>query len=249
MPDVIGLLLAAGAGRRMGLPKALVEGSDGIPWVISSVRTLAAGGCGSTVVVIGAASQSVRSLLATEDVTVVEAVDWEQGMGASLRAGLRAITDFSARTPHGAIADSAYAGGTPTDSAYIGGGHADAALVHLVDLPDVGPAVIRRILAYAAPGMLARASYGSGAPGHPVLLGKEHWATIAATASGDRGARDYLAHHEVIDVDCSDLATGADVDARVDSGAPGASGPTGASGATDPTHATDSSTFVPKLGQ
>jgi CTP:molybdopterin cytidylyltransferase MocA len=198
MPGVIGLLLAAGAGRRMGMPKALVEGSDGIPWVISSVRTLAAGGCGSTVVVIGAAFQSVRSLLATEDVTVVEAVDWEQGMGASLRAGLRAITDLSAltphgtiadgmptdsaRTPHGAIADSAYAGGTPTDSAYIGGGHADAALVHLVDLPDVGPAVIRRILAYAAPGMLARASYSSGtngAPGHPVLLGKEHWAAIA----------------------------------------------------------------------
>lgn len=248
MPGVIGLLLAAGAGRRMGMPKALVEGSDGIPWVISSLRTLAAGGCSTTVVVIGAASQSVRSLLATEDVTVVEAVDWEQGMGASLRAGLRAIIGLSARTPHGAIADSAQ-----TDS-----GHADAALVHLVDLPDVGPAVISRILTYAAPGMLARASYGSGtngAPGHPVLLGKEHWVAIAAAASGDRGARDYLAHHEVIDVDCSDLATGADVDALADPGAPGASGathatdPTDTSGSTGATGATDSSMIVPKLGQ
>ena len=61
------------------------------------------------------------------------------------------------------------------------------------------------------PGSLARASY-DGSPGHPVLLGRDHWAGVAGTATGDRGARDYLAAHPVLDVECADLATGRDVD-------------------------------------
>jgi hypothetical protein len=35
---------------------------------------------------------------------------------------------------------------------------------------------------------------------------------VAATATGDRGARDYLAAHDVVLVECGDLATGVDVD-------------------------------------
>ena len=183
MTTTIGLLLAAGAGRRMGMPKALVTTKDGVPWVVGAARRLAAGGCSETVVIIGAAAAEVRALLAAEPVTVVEATDWEAGMGSSLRAGFNAIADRSA----------------------------DAALVHLVDLPDVGSDVIRRMLGLAASGILARASYGSG-PGHPVLIGREHWEAIAAESSGDRGARDYLARHAVLEVDCADLAAGADID-------------------------------------
>lgn len=179
----IGLLLAAGAGRRMGRPKALVEGADGVPWVVSAARTLAAGGCSQTVIVLGAAAEAARAALRDEPVRIVEAADWEAGMGASLLAGLIAIA------------------GSP----------AQAALVHLVDLPDVGPRVVQRIAALSAPGVLARAGYGHG-KGHPVLLGRDHWAAIAAECAGDRGARAYLARHPVVAVDCSDLATGADVD-------------------------------------
>jgi len=183
MEETVGLLIAAGAGRRMGQPKALVADANGIPWVVSSARALVTGGCAETVVVIGAAADEVRSLLVDEPVTVVEAPDWEAGMGASLRAGLEAIA----------------------------GSRADAVLVHLVDLPDVGPDVARRLIVHAQPGILARATYGKG-PGHPVLIGRDHWAGVAEEASGDRGARDYLARHTVLDVDCSDLATGLDMD-------------------------------------
>lgn len=90
---------------------------------------------------------------------------------------------------------------------------AEAILVHLVDLPDVGPDVVQRLIARAAPAALARAQYGA-VPGHPVLVGKEHWSAIADECAGDSGARDYLARHEVDEVDCSDLATGRDVDQR-----------------------------------
>ncbi|HZB66845.1 MAG TPA: NTP transferase domain-containing protein, partial [Ornithinibacter sp.] len=82
------------------------------------------------------------------------------------------------------------------------------------DLPDVTAEVMTRLLA-AAQGegrqVLLRAAY-RGVPGHPVALGRAHWAGILSTATGDRGARDYLAStpHQV--VECGDLATGRDVD-------------------------------------
>ena len=57
----------------------------------------------------------------------------------------------------------------------------------------VGPAVIERLLTLpATPVVLARVAYDNG-PGHPVLIGRDHWQQIIAEASGDRGARGYLA--------------------------------------------------------
>ena len=87
MTAVSGLLLAAGAGRRMGGPKALVE-LEGEPLVRRSVRLLAHGGCSPVVVVVGAAAERVRPRC--DGAQVVEAPDWATGMAASLRAGLAA---------------------------------------------------------------------------------------------------------------------------------------------------------------
>lgn len=186
---VRGLLLAAGSGRRMGGPKALLRDDAGEAFVSRSVRVLREAGCDGVTVVVGAAADEVTGVLAgviaEEHVTVVVAEDWAAGMGASLRAGL---------------ADRSLEG-------------ADAAVVSLVDLPDVGPAVVRRLLgAVPVEGTtLARPSYG-GRPGHPVLIGRDHWAGVAGTAQADRGAREYLRTHEPVLVECGDLATGRDVD-------------------------------------
>jgi CTP:molybdopterin cytidylyltransferase MocA len=198
---VRGLLLAAGAGSRMGMPKALVT-DEGGPWLPRGVRTLLDGGCDAVTVVLGAAADEARPLLSARapdlshgdtpkdgsggqvpEVAVVVAEDWAEGMSASLRAGLGALD----------------------------GTAAEVAVVHLVDLPDVGPDVIRRVVASGA--ALARASYG-GVPGHPVLLARPHWAAVAAGARGDQGAREYLRAHGTLLVECGDLATGADVDSR-----------------------------------
>ena len=84
-------------------------------------------------------------------------------------------------------------------------------MVHLVDLPDVGPEVVARLLRVASPDVLARAGYASG-PGHPVLLGRTHWTGVLRVSRGDQGARAYLRGRDVRLVDCSDLAAGADVD-------------------------------------
>lgn len=188
---VHGLLLAAGSGSRMGTPKALLRDDDsGEPWLARATRALLDGGCVAVTVVLGAAADQAEPLLPDDErVTSVRAEEWATGMAASLRTGLAALDT-----------------GPP---------YADAALLHLVDLPDVGPDVVRRVLTSSGAGSaaLARATY-DGRPGHPVLVGRDHWAGIAGTATGDRGARDYLARHATTAVECGDLATGRDVDTR-----------------------------------
>jgi CTP:molybdopterin cytidylyltransferase MocA len=171
----------------MGMPKALVS-DDGGPWLVRGVEVLRTGGCARVTVVLGAEAEQAGPLLDGLDVEVVVAGDWAEGMGASLRTGLRSLADS---TEPGAV-------------------------VSLVDLPDLVPEVVARVIAAAAadgPAALARASY-DGKPGHPVLLGREHWAGVVATAVGDQGARAYLAPRDVTLVECGDLASGHDVDSR-----------------------------------
>lgn len=180
---IAGLLLAAGAGRRYGMPKALVE--DGA-WLRRSVAVLTEGGCAPVLVVLGACAEQAAALV-PDTASAVVATDWAEGMGASLRTGLTAL-DGSA------------------------GPEVQAALVHLVDLPDVDAVVVRRLAELAGPQVVARAVF-DGRPGHPVLLGRSHWADIVASAAGDRGARDWLAGRaDLTLVDCADLASGKDVD-------------------------------------
>jgi nicotine blue oxidoreductase len=90
---------------------------------------------------------------------------------------------------------------------------AEAVVVLLVDTPGVTPAAIRRVAAHADPAALAIATY-HGEPGHPVMLGRDHWAGVAALATGDVGARRYLAAHPdlVTRVPCEDVADGTDLD-------------------------------------
>ncbi|QFG70225.1 nucleotidyltransferase family protein [Ornithinimicrobium pratense] len=190
-----GLLLAAGAGRRYGGPKALADDGSG-PWVVRAVRTLHDGGCGDVLVVTGAAAEEVETLLADMTDTRVSAVrcgTWEEGMGESLRAGLTALATRGRSIP-------------------------TQALVHLVDLPDVGPDVIARLLDARPAGAggvggdaLVRAAY-RGVPGHPVLLGQDHWQPVLDVARGDAGARAYLRRTRPGLVECGDLASGTDVD-------------------------------------
>ena len=188
--SVAGLLLAAGAGRRMGGPKAVLRDQDGVPFLDRGVVSLLTGGCAQVTVVLGAAERDARALLdeagwsVDDRIAVVHAADWDEGMGASLRAGLSAIE------------------GSPAASV----------LVTLVDLPDVDARVVRRVLdASSGTAALARASY-AGRPGHPVLIGRDHWPGVVSSAKGDRGARRYLEDHPVTLCECGDLASGRDLD-------------------------------------
>ncbi|GIH16407.1 nucleotidyltransferase family protein [Rugosimonospora africana] len=180
---VAGLLLAAGAGRRYGMPKALVTDAGRL-LVERALATLVEGGCDPVIVVLGAAADEVLTRADLSGATVVVNPDWDSGMGSSLRTGLATLDP-----------------------------RVDAACVLLVDTPGITAGAVRRVAGLAAPAALTVATY-HGEPGHPVLLGRDHWSAVAELAIGDVGARRYLARHPelVTGVPCEDIAVGDDLD-------------------------------------
>jgi len=83
---VAGILLAAGAGSRLGQPKALVE-IAGQALVTRGVRLLRDGGAEPVIVVAGAVPLDLPGVIGVHN------HDWRTGMGSSLRAGLAALPD------------------------------------------------------------------------------------------------------------------------------------------------------------
>ncbi len=192
----MGVLLAAGAGTRLGMPGGLMRAADGTPWVVTTVATLRAAGCGPIGVVVGAAAPDVVALLAGEDVTVVPSPEWSEGLSHSVKAG--------------------FAWAEQTD--------APTALFHMVDRPEVGPAVLQRVAAAAmtaatstaaastaadaapTPGTAALARAGfEGFAGYPVVIGRDHWTSAAAAATGDRSMGPYLKRVPCPLIPCDDL--------------------------------------------
>jgi nicotine blue oxidoreductase len=115
-------------------------------------------------------------------------------MGSSLRAALRALTELEV------------------------GPEVGAAVVALADQPLVGAeAVGRLIAAYQAGAGVVVAAY-DGKPRNPVLLAREYWSEVIATATGDQGARAFLrARPELVTlVECGDTGRPDDIDTPAD---------------------------------
>lgn len=161
---------------------------DGQLLVERAVATLRGGGCARIVVVLGAEAERVTAEAQLGDARLVVNPAWKSGMGSSLRVGLAAVAE------------------TEPD--------ADAAAVLLVDTPGIGPDAVARLLAAAdGAGALLTATY-KGKRGHPVVLGRDHWAGVATLATADVGARAYLVAHaaQVQGVPCEDIADDTDLD-------------------------------------
>ncbi|MGV8970618.1 MAG: nucleotidyltransferase family protein [Microbacteriaceae bacterium] len=196
--SITGVVLAAGAGSRFGMPKALAITGDGVPWIERATSTLLDAGCHRVVVVLGAAAQTASTLVPRDSrITTVLFENWSAGMAGSVRAGLAAASG-------------------------------DAVVVTLVDVPDLPVEVVRRVLdAGAAAGTdstggtdgvsdaLLQAVF-NGRPGHPVVIGKNHWGVLTkwleTAVDSDSGARRYLSSHGVTEVECGDLSSGDDID-------------------------------------
>jgi nicotine blue oxidoreductase len=79
---------------------------------------------------------------------------------------------------------------------------------------------VRRVVDAAGEDLHAALVVGTyaGRAGHPVLLGRDHWAAVTAAAVGDVGARPVLAALAdlVVRVECADIGDGHDVDVPAD---------------------------------
>ena len=186
---IAGVVLAAGAGRRFGGGKQLAE-LDGRPLLEHALASSAEAGLEPRFVVLGANGERI---LETVDLHGHEAVlcpDWDEGMAASLRAGVRAAR----------------------------GAGADAILITLGDQPLVGAEAIARVLgARGGPDGASRAVRGSydGVPGHPALLEGSLYDALLALR-GDEGARGVFKSANTHLVACDDVAVPTDVDEVAD---------------------------------
>ena len=120
VPDrrTTGIVLAAGAGTRLGLgPKALLP-YRGHPLVEAVAGALLDGGCREVVVVLGAGAPDVAAATDLERYRAAVNPDWQTGMGSSFLLGERE-------------ADAA-----------------DHLLIALVDQPGLTPETVARLLAW-----------------------------------------------------------------------------------------------------
>jgi len=171
---VAGVLLAAGAGSRLGRPQALVE-LNGQTLAERGTSMLRAAGADPIILVTGAAPVELDRVHLNR-VHIVHNGQWRTGMGSSLRAALRALTGPADGTADGTV--------DPVLPANVG-----AVVVALADQPLVGAGAVTRLIAAYRDGASVVVAAYDGRPRNPVLLAREHWPEVIATADGDQGAR------------------------------------------------------------
>jgi len=160
------VVLAAGEGRRMGGPKALLPIGD-TSFVAHACGLLARPGVAAVVAVIGAGADRVRAEARIPgNVTVVENEGWPEGMLSSVWRGLDAAEPLGA----------------------------EAILLHPVDHPLVSPQTVDRVVAALNDGAFAAVPTHDGRRGHPGGFGREALGDLR-DAPRDEGARAVLAAH------------------------------------------------------
>lgn len=163
---IVGLILAAGAGRRMGGAKALLK-IDGDTFLERTAETLHRAGVAQVVAVLGHDAQRVEGgARKTLSVRFVRNPRHAEGMLSSILCGLHA-------------AEAAGAG---------------AVLLHPVDHPLVSADTVGRVAEALRGGALIAVPSHEGRRGHPGGFARGAWDALRA-ASPDRGARAVLADH------------------------------------------------------
>lgn len=92
MARIVGLLLAAGQGRRFGGDKLLQPLADGTPVAVAAARALKAA-CADSIAVLRPEQDALAALLEAEGLRVVRCAAARSGMGYSLAAGVAASRD------------------------------------------------------------------------------------------------------------------------------------------------------------
>ena len=165
MEKIAAVILAAGEASRMGQPKQLLKiGEQNL--VQRMVQTALAAQCRRVVVVTGAYADQVQSTLQDETITCAHNKSWEEGMGSSIRTGVRAVVDTYPDT--------------------------EAALVLLCDQPLITPQLLRKLaITYLITRQAMVVSVYDGIQGTPALFRVDLFPALLRL-SGATGARKFI---------------------------------------------------------
>ncbi|MEM7547536.1 MAG: molybdopterin-binding/glycosyltransferase family 2 protein [Pseudomonadota bacterium] len=167
-PRVAAILLAAGSSSRMRGRDKLTEDVSGKPLLRHAAETLVNSKVDHVIVVTRPDDTDRTEALSGLAVELIENPQADEGMGASIRAGMTRIAP-----------------------------ECDCVLIALADMPDLTAADHDRLLAAydAEEGReIIRATTAAGTPGNPVLFGQRFFEPLRAL-EGDEGARALLAAH------------------------------------------------------
>jgi molybdenum cofactor cytidylyltransferase len=91
------IILAAGSSSRLGQSKQLVE-IDGVPLLLKTTLTALDANYSHVVVVLGANADIHKKTIAHLPVEILTHTEWENGLGSSLKKGLRHIITIRPET-------------------------------------------------------------------------------------------------------------------------------------------------------
>lgn len=161
MSTCVALVLAAGRGKRFGSDKRLAQLPSGQTVLVATVERALT--CFDQVHVVLRNDDEPRQLGLDSRVALIRAEYADEGMGASLAAGIGALAD----NPAVAVA------------------------VLLGDMPWIEPRTLRQLCAQADSERILMPLH-HGQRGHPVLFGRRFWPALLS-ANGDQGGRQVIA--------------------------------------------------------
>lgn len=181
------LVLAAGESARLGEPKQLIDwgGKSLLQTVVDRALEWPGGSC---TVVLGAYAEEILEAVEFADAVVVINEDWDEGMAASLRIGLDAISRDNA---------------------------VEYVTVGLGDQPGIDAGVVDQLVSLRkrARAIVPKYRY---AWGNPVVIDRWLWPRIMAL-EGDQGAKKLLqAHPEWVHEVWVDALPPRDIDTAAD---------------------------------
>jgi molybdenum cofactor cytidylyltransferase len=180
---VAALVLAAGRSARMRGPNKLLLEIDGCPMLARVVDTILATAARPVLVVTGHQADAVRAALGDREVRFAHNAQHAEGIGASIRAGARALEPAL-----------------------------DGVLVCLGDLPDLCTGSIEALLSAFAPERICVPVHG-GRRGHPVLFGRRFLPELARLAGDRGARSILAAHPQAVcEVPVADEGVALDVD-------------------------------------
>lgn len=170
MQEILILVPAAGASRRMRGRDKLLEEVDGVPVLLRQVRRALATGQRVLVTLPMNRPLRARALASVDEpaLTLRHLADAAEGMAASIRAAARQAQAMT---------------GTPTSGL----------MIVPADMPALESHDLKTVMEIFShdPQRIVRATDENGAPGHPVVFPARLYPRLAGL-TGDRGAREIL---------------------------------------------------------
>jgi molybdenum cofactor cytidylyltransferase len=159
------VILAAGESKRMGAPKQLLT-FDNKLLINKAIDIAISTHLKPVVLVLGAFKVKIEANILHDEISIVENINWNEGMASSVRIGLEKLIEISPNI--------------------------EGVVFMVCDQPYVTKEVIERlIIVQAETGFEAAASRYNGKIGTPALLLKSHFNALFQL-KGDTGARKIL---------------------------------------------------------